>query len=85
MTKIPQVNIWVEAEAFDSITDDDIALGIVAATEAAECNTKRSSSPSAVRLRRCPAIYCHAPESGGGSSTSVRVRGRVEQINHERR
>src|ERR1700691_4409121 len=35
MTNIPQVNIWVEAEAFfDSITDADIALRIVAATEA---------------------------------------------------
>jgi len=64
MTKIPQVNIWVEAEAFDSITDDDIALGIVAATEAAECNTKRSSSPSAVRLRRCPAHILPCPRVG---------------------
>ena len=43
MTNIPQVNIWVEAEAFlDSITGADIALRIVAATKGAECTVDRA-------------------------------------------
>jgi len=34
MTNIPQVDIWAEAKAFfDSITDADLALRIVTATE----------------------------------------------------
>jgi hypothetical protein len=53
MTNIPQVNIWVEAEAFfNSITDADIALRIVAATEAIRGRTRNVRpvrSGSAVR------------------------------------
>jgi hypothetical protein len=47
MTNFQQVNIWVEAEAFfDSLSDVDIALRIVAGEpEVAQCDTKRSSSP----------------------------------------
>jgi len=77
MTNIPQVNIWAEAEAFfDSISHADIALRIVAATEAAACGRNALVQPRAARLPTLRHSACPST-SRGSSSTSVRVPGRV--------
>jgi hypothetical protein len=71
MTNIPQVNIWAEAEAFfDSISHADIALRILAATEAAQCDTKRSSSP----LGQWASADCHKAGSRTDSARFTPTR-----------